>query len=177
MELRLILMLLGTNQLGSLGVSAENILITLKVLMPGVTNLTGMTGDELLTELYRLDNADIALATVVQTAKPMTKDDIDLLKSLSVTTKSRIMTAMAIFMTVIMSIIDLGYAAMLYYVSIETKLYPDLWQVGIVLAGPGLIVWTYFGVLNKDRKTQLRRIVENSPQGGIIKRVLGDNND
>ena len=68
----------------------------------------------------------------------------------------------------LLAVMVLGYSAAVGWVAFTTSTLPDWTSLLIVIGGPVMVVWQYYGVLTQERRDILVAALGRTPQGGAI---------
>lgn len=73
----------------------------------------------------------------------------------------------------LMAVLALGYAAAVGWVAYQNKTLPDWPSLLIIIGGPVMVVWQYYGILTQERRDLLTAALGRTPQGGVMSALLG----
>lgn len=75
---------------------------------------------------------------------------------------------LALGFSTLLAVMVLGYSASVAWVAYNTNTLPDWPSLLIVIGGPVMVVWQYFGVLTQERRDILVAALGRTPQGSAM---------
>lgn len=179
MKVNKILTLLGDRPLSDVSPEGMQIIDLINKYSPNkydISTLTGFGALDIISALKQEQKLMI-LDTQLNDGLDLTAYRKELQNLVTVNDGSRWMRPLLAFgFSTLMAVLALGYAVAVGWVAYMEKTLPDWPSLLIVIGGPVMVVWQYYGILTQERRDMLVTALGRTPQGSVFN-AMGIFND
>lgn len=184
MKVRVLLELLGDNSLAKYKPEGSLVLDAIHRYIPDrydIATLTGNTALELIQTKLQDNERDAVLDTELNDGVDYFAMRAELQNIADGSYKGNVSRRIiTISMTVLVCLCTLSYLVSMLWVSYHQKTLPTWQELALPFGVPGMVIWKYFGIINKERSDMLMAAIGRAPTvpttiiGEVTKRIRND---